>query len=161
MISVLNKLDRILVYLSGIGLFTMMVLIFSNAVSRFLLNKPIAGVIEFTGEYLMVIIVYLSLSFTHKNSGHVNVEFVRNYLSDKVNNLLDILVNVISLIIFSVLTYATFMMYLDYLKQNIQTVSSLSYPLAAAVFLISLGSFILCIRLLIMIYEKLSKTSFN
>ncbi len=149
MLRVLDGIDRILVYLSGISLFIMMLLVFANAMLRFTVNSPISGVIEFTGEYLMVIIVYLSLSFTHKNGGHVSVNVVVDKLPPKLHGFLSLIINLIAFSILSLLSYSAFNMYLDYLSSNIRSISSLEYPLSFAVLLIFVGTLILCIRLLI------------
>lgn len=147
-----NKVDQILAYIASFALFSMMLLIFINAVSRFLFNKPITGVIEFTGEYLMVMVVYLAMSFTQKNGGHVKVELLQKFLSVRIKALLDILVKILSASIFAILTYTSYLLFIRHLQQDIRSVSSLAYPLTPAVFMICLGSFIMSIRLLISIF---------
>lgn len=152
MSKLFNKLDLILGYISSFALFSMMVLIFINAVSRFILNKPITGVIEFTGEYLMVFVVYLALSFTQKNGGHVKVELLQRFFSPKINSFLNILVKILSAIIFLTLTYTSYLLLVRHLNQDIRSVSSLAYPLAPAVFVITFGSLVMSIRLILSIF---------
>lgn len=105
--------------------------------------------IEFTGEYLMVIIVFLTLSFTHKNDGHVKVEILQKFLPKRIMPLLSVVVNLLSAAIFLVLTYTTYLLFIRHLNQDIRSVSSLAYPLTPAVFMICFGSFVMSIRLLL------------
>jgi TRAP-type transport system small permease protein len=152
--KIFNKVDQILAYFASFALFSMMILIFINAFSRFLLNKPVTGVIEFTGEYLMVIIVFLTLSFTHKNDGHVKVDILQKFLPEKVKPLLSVIVKLLSTAIFLILTYTTYLLFIRHLNQDIRSVSSLAYPLTPAVFMICFGSFIMSIRLLLSIFTS-------
>lgn len=159
MLKVYNKIDQFLAYLSSFALFIMMVLIVANVVLRFFLNKPIAGVIEFTGEYLMVFVVFLAMSFTQKNGGHVKVELIQRFFSVRVKSVLDMLVKILSAGIFLVLTYTSFLLFLRHVNQGIHSVSSVAYPLAPAVLAISFGSFIMSIRLLLSIFIEKNFTN--
>jgi TRAP-type transport system small permease protein len=150
--KIFQKVDLILAYISSFALFSMMVLIFINVISRFFFDKPIAGVIEFTGEYLMVIVVYLAMSFTQKNDGHVKVELIQRLLPGSLKFLINILVKIISASIFILLTYNSFLLFLRHLEQDIRSVSSLAYPLTPAVFIIFFGSLVMSIRLIISIF---------
>lgn len=153
MINILNKIDKLLIYVSSFALFIMMLLIFVNAISRFVLNKPITGVIEFTGEYLMVAIVYLALSFTHKNGNHVNVEILYKIISQKTKKILQFVVNVLSLLVFILLTYSVFHLLMEYIQQDIHSMSNISYPLAPAVLMILIGLLLMCLRIIAMIFN--------
>jgi TRAP-type transport system small permease protein len=160
--KIFNKVDLILAYIASFALFSMMLLIFLNAFSRFLLNKPIAGVIEFTGEYLMVIIVFLAMSFTQKNGGHVKVEILHKFLPQKFKSFLEIVVKLLSASIFLMLTYTSYLLFIRHLNQDIRSVSSIAYPLTPAVFMICFGSFIMSIRLLLSIFiSKLESSESN
>ncbi|MBO0959925.1 TRAP transporter small permease [Neobacillus sp. MM2021_6] len=159
MSKVFKKVDHILAYISSFALFSMMLLIFINAISRFLFNKPVTGVIEFTGEYLMVMVVYLAMSFTQKNEGHVKVEILQKRLSARLTFLLDILVKILSASIFAILTYTSYLLFIRHLNQDIRFVSSLAYPLTPAVFMICFGSFVMSIRLFISIFTAKLGTS--
>lgn len=154
MIKLINTIDKILIYLAGASLLIMMFLIFINAVMRSFFGYPIRGVIEMTGEYFMVIIVYLSISYTQKYKGHVNVELLNKFMNKKIKTVLNIFTQFISGLMFLILAYVSFNSFLHYLDQNIRSISSLSYPLAPAVFLIFLGSLIMSIRLFLTMFNK-------
>jgi TRAP-type transport system small permease protein len=152
LLKVIKKIDDILAYISSFALFSMMLLICINVISRFFFKKPIAGVIEFTGEYLMVIMVFLAMSFTQKNEGHVNVEILQRFLPNSIKTIIEIIVKILSASIFILLTYTSYLLFERHLNQDIRSISTLAYPLAPAVFLISLGSFVMSLRLLLSIF---------
>lgn len=152
MLRLLNKLDQLFVYIASFALFIMMLLIFTNVITRYFFNKPIAGVIEFTGEYLMVFVVFLAMSFTQKEGGHVKVTILERMLPDKGKLILDLLVKILSASIFLVLTYTSFLLFTRHLNQDIRSISSVAYPLAPAVFVISLGSFVMSLRLILSLF---------
>ncbi|WP_404330282.1 TRAP transporter small permease [Mesobacillus maritimus] len=152
MLRLLNKLDQLFVYIASFALFIMMLLIFTNVITRYFFDKPIAGVIEFTGEYLMVFVVFLAMSFTQKEGGHVKVTILERMLPDKGKFILDLLVKILSVSIFLVLTYTSFLLFTRHLNQDIRSISSVAYPLAPAVFVISLGSFVMSLRLILSLF---------
>jgi TRAP-type transport system small permease protein len=152
MLRLLNKLDQLFVYIASLALFIMMLLIFTNVITRYFFDKPIAGVIEFTGEYLMVFVVFLAMSFTQKEGGHVKVTILERMLPDKGKFILDLLVKILSVSIFLVLTYTSFLLFTRHLNQDIRSISSVAYPLAPAVFVISLGSLVMSLRLILSLF---------
>jgi TRAP-type transport system small permease protein len=158
MLRLLNKLDQLFVYIASLALFIMMVLIFTNVITRYFFDKPIAGVIEFTGEYLMVFVVFLAMSFTQKEGGHVKVTILERILPEKGKFILDLLVKILSASIFLILTYTSFLLFTRHLNQDIRSISSVAYPLAPAVFVISLGSFVMFIRLILSLFVSSEDT---
>lgn len=142
-------LDKILSTISAITLFIMMLWIFVDVTLRSLFNSPIQGTIEITGEYLMVILVYLMLSNTHKVEGHVSVDSIQKKLSGRVKNIVKFITNLISAVFFLTIGILNFQEGLEYLDQNIQSVGVLEYPLAPALFIISVGLIMITLRLLI------------
>jgi TRAP-type transport system small permease protein len=161
LLKVIKKTDEILAYISSFALFSMMILIFINAISRYFLTKPLSGVIEFTGEYLMVIMVFLAMSFTQKNDGHVKVELLQKFLPEKLKIVIEVLVKILSASIFILLTYTSYLLFVRNLNQDIRSISTLAYPLAPAVFLISFGSLVMSLRLLLSIFTSDSKGNEN
>lgn len=144
-----NKVDNFLALIAGITIFVMMMLIFLDVTLRFIFNSPIIGVMEITGEYLMVVIVYFSISYTQKERGHVHVEIFGDKLSPKWIKIFSITTNVIGLCIFIILGIANFTMFLDYLSNDIRSRGILNYELWPALLVISLGILSLCTRLFI------------
>ncbi len=142
-------LDRVLSAISAITLFIMMMWIFVDVTFRSLFNSPIQGTIEITGEYLMVILVYFMISNTQKVQGHVSVDLLQKKMSGRVKNIAKIMTNLVSAVFFSLICVFNFQQGLEYLDRNITSIGILEYPLAPALFIISLGLAMITLRLLI------------
>ncbi|MEH7177977.1 TRAP transporter small permease [Neobacillus vireti] len=149
LIGIFESFDKILSRISAATLFIMMVWIVIDVMFRTLFNSPIQGTIEISGEYLMVILVYLFISDTHRVGGHVSVDSLQKKFSKRMKSIFKIITNIISAIFFFIICIINFQEGLDYLAQNIKSVGVLHYPLAPALFIISLGLLMITLRLII------------
>ena len=161
---VFEYVDKVLFSVSGFTMFAMMVWIFIDVMLRAFFNRPLTGTIEITGEYLMVLMVYLSLSYTHKYNGHVKVTFLEDRFSEKVKNVTTFILNIFAAYLFIMISILNFQEGLSYIEQNITSVGVLGYPLAPALFIISIGTIMIAFRLLlqcifILLSKKLPSTS--
>lgn len=147
--NLFETVDKITSGIAAFTLFVMMLWIFMDVMLRTFLNNPIQGTIELTGEYLMVILVYLSLSYTHKNDGHVKVTFLEEKFPKLIKNITKFITNLLAASLFLFIGILNFQEGLNYLDQNIRSVGVLGYPLAPALFIISFGLIMITVRLLI------------
>jgi len=145
----LTKTDEFISKISAITIFIMMMWIVIDVVLRSVFNAPISGTIEITGEYLLLIIVYLSISYTYKEGGHVSVELFENKFSGGIKKVVKLFTNLLTIIVFVLLGIANFQKGLDYFASDIRTTSLLNYPLAPALMIISFGVFLLVINLIL------------
>ena len=143
-----DKIDRFFLFIAAGTIFLMMVWIFIDVILRYFFNRPIAGTMEITGEYLLVIIVYLSISFTQKQNGHVNVDLLLNKLSKGTKRIVGLITNLAALFLFIILGINNFQEGLKNFAKDIRSPGVLDYPLAPALMIISLGILLLSIRLL-------------
>ena len=161
--KVFDKFDKFVSGIAVITLFIMMVWIFMDVMLRNLINSPLQGTNELTGEYLMVLLVYLSISITQKNDGHVRVTFLEDKFPAGMKNVTRFITNIMAASLFLFIAILNFQEGLDYLAQNIKSVGVLSYPLAPALFIISFGLILITIRLVmecisILLYKKILST---
>jgi TRAP-type transport system small permease protein len=147
--AIFEGLDKVLSAISAITLFIMMLWIFVDVTLRSLFNNPIPGTIEITGEYLMVILVYLMLSNTHKVEGHVSVDSFQKKMSARAKDIAKFITNLLTAVFFLMISIFNFQKGLEYLDKNIQSVGVLEYPLAPALFIISIGLAMITLRVLI------------
>lgn len=146
--SWLDKIDQLLAYVSSAVLFLMMIWIFVDVTMRSFFNRTITGTLELTGEYFMVIIVYGAISYTLKENGHVSVDFIKGKLSIFKQKILELIANVLALVVFFILGINNLEECIEYFQNDIRSVGLLDYPLAPALMIISLGLFLLTLRLL-------------
>ena len=84
-------------YIAGIVLFGMMMLTTIDVICRYFFNASILGVYEIT-EFMMVCVVFFSLSFAQKLKGHVAVNILVDRLSNKNRQIFDVCNFLISII---------------------------------------------------------------
>lgn len=144
-----DRVDNLLVGISSITLFIMMTWIFLDVLSRTFFNQSITGTLEITGEYFMVIIVFLAISYTQKVDGHIKVTLFQEKFPAKVIKVLKILTNLLSSIIIFIMSFLNLQSSMEYLNDDVRSLSLLNYPLAPAVMLIALGLFIIAVRLVL------------
>ena len=78
---------------------------------------------EFT-EYWLVGIVYFSLAYTLRVKGHINVDILTNYLSNRSKKILEIITDILSLFVVVFLTTISF----DWVKYGFLYNARSSYP---------------------------------
>ncbi len=149
------KVENFCVIFSIGSLFIMMVWIFADVFMRTLFNSPIPGTTEITGEYFMVIIIFLSLSYALRKKDHIQVLVLFEKLSDKSQSVLKILTNILILVVLIISAYTMFNTSIDSLERNIRSSSVLGYPISPALFLIAIGITFLCCRLIVESIEEI------
>nr|WP_242035112.1 TRAP transporter small permease [Mesobacillus harenae] len=126
-----------------------MIWIVSDVVARAFFNSPIPGTMEITGEYFMVLIVFLAISYTYKIGGHVNVELLQSKFSNRINGILKVICNLFIIPVLIMTVLANFNKGIEFFTEDIRTVSTLNYPLAPALMIITLGLVLLTLRLIL------------
>jgi|SRR5699024_4910393 len=147
--KVFLRIEKISFNISMITLCLMMLWIVIDVILRTVINKPIPGTIEMTGEYLMVLLVYLSISYTNKLNGHIRVTLIMEKVNEKIKSIVKVFTNIIGAFFFISISWLNFLAGLEYYERGIKSTGVLSYSLAPALFIISLGLLLITIRLLI------------
>ena len=74
--KVLWRCELVLVYTSVVATVAIMCLTSADALSRYLLNRPITGAYEITEKYLMVAAIFLGLSYAYRGGLFIRVTFL-------------------------------------------------------------------------------------
>ena len=74
--KLLSFCELVLVYLAVAATAAMMLLTSADALSRYLLNRPILGAYEITEKYLIVAMVFLGLSYAYRGGVFIRVTFL-------------------------------------------------------------------------------------
>lgn len=149
----LDKIDKALNSLAAITLLIMMLLIVTDVLARAFFNSPIEGVLEITGEYLLLSIVFFSISYTYKVGGHVRVEIIFDMFSDTIKKIVKLLTDLLIIGILALLAYTNILRGFDYHAKGVTTNSLLEYPLAPAYFIIFIGIILLILRLILEVIQ--------
>lgn len=95
--TLLGKIVVGMAVLSGIGAFTIGILVFYGVIMRYFFSVPIAWTIEFS-EYLIFIDVMLATPYVLKIDQHVRVDIVTMYLNKKAKRAMVQLVSVLGIL---------------------------------------------------------------
>ena len=103
--------DRISNIFNIIGvsfLMLMMFLVATDVFLRYLFNSPIEGVYEAI-ELMMAMVFCYGIAFTQRHKGHVSVNLLISRLSERKQTVIDCCVSLVTLIIFVLITWQSFL----------------------------------------------------
>jgi len=144
--------------LGRIVLLVMMFLISADTIARYVFHSPIDGTMELS-EFFMIAIVYPSLAYAQYLKAHVRVELLVIRLSERAQNILGIFTDTIGVILWVIIGWKGLDMAIRAWVFSDTTSGILPLPLFPAKILIPLGAALLCIQLMLDIYQKLRLVS--
>lgn len=144
-----DKLEIVLLRFSQLALFVMMILTSCDALSRYFFRHSITGSYEITERYLMIILVFLSMSYVLKVDGHIRLDILFDRFSNKVKNGLNILFYLLTAVFAFFMGYEGLLMTINALKFNLILSGLVDFPLWLSYIWIPIGSFLLMLRLLL------------
>ena len=142
---ILDALNSGLTYLSMFALMIIMVLTTADALGRYVLNSPIIGAVEFTGEYLLVALVFLALAYTYHEGVFVRVTFFVSKMPSWMRFILDHIVQVGCALVCIILLYATILQTQRVFTSKTTTNSSIGYVLWPAYAIVVIGLILLAL----------------
>lgn len=146
-----EKLEVLCLRLSQIALVIMMVLTTLDALSRHLFSKSITGAYEVTEMYLMVMLVFLSMSYVQKVDGHIRLDIIFERLSKRVQDVLNIVFYLLAAAMMFFIGYQGFNMTVTALQNNLIASGLINFPLWLSYIWIPIGSFLIMIRLFLLV----------
>ena len=141
--AVMDYLAYVAAALIGFVWLTVVVMI----VTRFFLNKSMAGGLEITEDALLYI-TFLGAPWLLKLDGHVRIDIVTNHLRPRVREWVNMTVSVLGAMSCLALTWYGARSALEHLQIGITTPTVLRLPLAPLLAVIPVGSFLMSIQFL-------------
>ena len=132
-----------------------MLLTVVGVVARYFFNWPIPGEVDIT-EILMAGIVFLGLAFTLRVGGHVRVEFIINMFKGRNYHLIEFCTLLLALFLFVVIFISSFQFTLNSWVVGDVT-PELLLPVWPAKLCVTIGTFLICLRLIIRLVQHLSQ----
>jgi TRAP-type C4-dicarboxylate transport system permease small subunit len=137
-----------LVYTSVLATVTIMLLTSADALSRYLLNRPIIGAYEITEKYLMVAAIFLGLSYAYRGGVFIRVTFLVDRLPPMWKLLTNYFAHLVSLLFCLVVLVATAGQALRGLKDDTE-LSALPILVGPAYCLVPIGFLALTVIMLV------------
>lgn len=131
-----------------------MALITIEVILRKFFNFSIVGTVEIVAA-LMVVIVFLAWSYTESQHGHVKVEFLVQRLGRKTQSVLEAIIILVMLGIFSIMIWQTTVYALDAQRVGLlyETARIAIFPFRLVV---PVGILFLCLQLLIRLVSSIA-----
>jgi TRAP-type C4-dicarboxylate transport system permease small subunit len=135
----------------------MMLLVAADVIGRYVFNSPIYGAMEM-GELMMVILVFLGMSYCTLERAHVRVELLVSRFSERTQVILDIIMSIASAAIFALIVWQMGMQGWQGLFSPSGRITLL-LGLKEAPFLLiaAIGSLLMCLELLVHSFHSLAK----
>ncbi|WP_366922088.1 TRAP transporter small permease [Metallumcola ferriviriculae] len=142
-----DKIDKFLYRLGLWGIFVMMLLITLDAAGRYFLRDPIDGAFEFVQDYLMVAVVFLSMSYTYKTDSHIRLELFARKFPERLKRVFFYINNLLPLVFFFIIAREGWVKTWEAWVGNEFTIGVVSWPTYLSYIWIPVGVGILVLRI--------------
>ncbi len=137
-----------------IGLVLMMILITADAMARYILHQSLPAVYSITESYLMVVVVFLGMAYTHYKDDHIRFELIVSKVPFGVQKVLNIISHLFALVFFTAIGYEGLLLTLDAWITKASTGGIVSVPMFLSYIWVPLGSFMLILICGLKIFES-------
>lgn len=144
----INYVEKMCYWGSVASILIMMFLTTFDLIARKIGDYSIPSLYEFTEDYLMVALVFLSMSYVYRIGGHVRVTLFEGYIPFFLKRRLDKILNLFTVVFFAFITLKGFEVTIRAFRFQEVSSSLLAYPLGPALFFVPLGSALMCIRIM-------------
>ena len=157
-----NYLDKVLMPVTrvvnsvGSGILLAMVLLMGvNVILRYLFARPIKGSVELE-EFMLVVLVFLGVSYTAVRKGHVRIDFVVSRFPEPVQAVINSITSLLSLALCSLIVWRSAIWAQHNWGHNTTSVI-LRVPLFPFMYVVVFGSALLCLVLLAEFLQSLAQ----
>lgn len=123
-----RKVNKYFSILSGILILIISLLIFQDVIRRYILNDPTSWILDLSG-FLLVYVVFLSLSPALESGNHVSVDLVNEVASQKIQRVLRIIVLLITVVFGIILFWETLSFALQAAVEGSVSTSTIQIPM--------------------------------
>jgi TRAP-type C4-dicarboxylate transport system permease small subunit len=140
--------DRILVVLFWVAGGLLMFVTIGTCVDvllRYSFNRPISWMLELT-EYAMLYIPFLGAAFVLKEDGHIRIDLVITFLSERSRGWLNVVTSFVGGVVMLTYTWFGAQVTLDYFKRGVPSLESLKTPMFFILMIIPIGGLLFSIQ---------------
>ena len=147
MSRILGVFDLIFMRIAQASLMVMMVGISTDALGRYLLNRPLQGNFEFTSLYLMVIVTFLGMPACYSHGGMVRLDVFSGPLSKLPFRLSERVNTVLAAAVFGFITWHAGLEAFDKFASRDTTFGVIQFPIYWSYVWVPLGCGMMALRL--------------
>lgn len=141
--------------ISAVTIAIMMVSTTIDATVRFVLNTPIPGIFELN-EVILVVCVFMGITWTQMERGHIRVEVVLMRVSPRTRHILNVFSWTVALIFVGILCYQTYQGFQDSFRIREFRWGSVQMPIWWAKGLVPLGLLLMMAQLVLDIWKEIN-----
>ena len=139
-------------YLASLILAIMLALYTINVVGRYVFNRPLLGADEMI-SFGMGLIVFLGISYTALDKGHVEIELIKSRLPKRAQIILSIFTSFLSAAFWGILSWQAWERFLIENQESL----ILEINLSPFILVMSIGCLILSLQLFVDFFRSISK----
>lgn len=152
----LNRLEHVFALISGLAVFSLMILAVVSVSGRNFMNQPIPGYVDWI-EQVMPLIAFMGIAYTQREGGHIRMDLLVGKLGGRALWLAELATTLLILILMLLLVWGTFAHFLRSfdLSQPMWSRDSsmdIGLPIWPAKLLVPVAFSVLCLRLALQVY---------
>jgi TRAP-type C4-dicarboxylate transport system permease small subunit len=140
-------LEKLLVGAASLALLVLTGLTTADALGRYLLNSPIPGTGEIIEDYFMIALIFLPLSYSFMQEGHVHVTMIERYFPGGVKRAVGKMNLLLSFALFGLIVLAGWERFVEAWRIEEISTSSVGYPMWPCYLMVPIGCGLLCLRI--------------
>ncbi|OPY86541.1 MAG: Tripartite ATP-independent periplasmic transporter [Smithella sp. PtaU1.Bin162] len=157
----LNKimvfLEKLLIWIACLTLLVLALLTTADALGRYLFNSPIPGTGEIIEDYFMIALIFLPLSYSFMQEGHVHVSMIERFFPNRVKYFVGKFNLFLSFGLFALITIAGWNVFSEAFRINEISTSSVGYPMWPCYVMVPVGCSLLCLRIIQVFFGRTRK----
>jgi TRAP-type C4-dicarboxylate transport system permease small subunit len=148
----INRLTWLAELLAEIGLIGLLLIVIHEVIVRYVFDSPTLYSVELS-EYLLVLVVFMSIGWVLKEDRHVAVTFVVDRLPEKMRLGLKLLTSLLTMAFLGIIVWKGGKTTLTAYTGNYHSSSLLDFPMWIPYALIPLGALVLSLQYIVKIGE--------
>lgn len=146
--NIFNKIDKFAFSIAQFAMLVLMVLTTADAIMRYGFNKSIIGAYHFSEKYLMVIIVFLSMSYVMKLKGHIQIDLFTDRMPVKINNIFQVIYSILGAIFMFLIGYQSMLVTSEAFIFKYTSTGLIPWPTWLSWIWVPIGAYLFTIRLI-------------
>lgn len=150
-----EKIELFFLRISQLALLIMMLLTTADAISRYIMHSSITGAYEVTEYYLMIILVFVSISYVQNVDGHIRIDVFFSRISKRFQAYLNTMFYVVAGTYFFFIGYQGLITTIEAFSNGLVMPGLIDFPVWLSYIWVPVGSFLIIIRFLLIIIHLL------
>jgi TRAP-type C4-dicarboxylate transport system permease small subunit len=155
--DLMGILEKLLIGVASLALLVLTLLTTADALGRYLFNSPIPGTGELIEDYFMIALIFLPLSFSFMQEGHVHVTIIEQFFSTRVKFLIGKFNLLLSFGLFALIALAGWKGFAEAWRIDEISTSSVGYPMWPCYAMVPIGCGLLCLRIAQVFFGRAKK----